>query len=356
MGFAKSYELNQMPGTPVAVKGACTVYYENDSVYTPIFCISSKYLFVPTDKKWELDSTVAVEFRILDAIVSFVADGVIESYDDCPSGIFDKGMLIILEEMQTEKITLEGRIRQINHARRIVRQITVGAMMYAASEIRGNVVEKDLGEPHAGFRRPILLIQGWLGTRGVFNFLEGKLKRDGFPVFSFFLGRLNIQDIVKSAEIVSEKLKKICEENKIEKVSILGHSMGGLIGLYALKYCGIAKYVDRFIAVGTPFYGTPISYLGIVTIGSLVKSCWQMLPNSRFIKKLHAKPIPPNVNVYSIMSKHDFLAPEKYCVLEGARNLLISYGHTALIVSDEVYEVIKSLLRGQDIFINPGSI
>ena len=348
MGIEKSYTLNSLSDVLVTVRGGCTVFYETDSVFVPIFCVNSKYLFVPTDKKWELDSTVAVEFRILDAVGSFVGDGVIESYENCTDEIFDQGLLVRLEDVQAEKISIEGRVRQVNNARRIAQQIALGAVRYAISEVRGNTVERDLGEPHAGFRNPVLLIQGWLGTRGVFNFLEGKLKRDGFPVFSFFLGRLNIQDITKSAEIVSEKLVRICEEKKIEKVSILGHSMGGLIGLYALKYCGIEKYVDRFIAVGTPFHGTPASWLGVTTIGPLVKSLWQMLPNSKFVQKLHARPIPPNVTAFSIMSKHDLLAPEKYCVLDEARNLLISYGHTALVVSDEVYDVVTSLLRGQD--------
>ena len=350
MKASKIFEYSKLPKFPVFVKGGCNLFYENDSQFVSAYCISNKNLFVPTAKKWPIGETVNINIRILDEIQTYNADGVIEAHSQCPNGIFGEGMQIRFEEIHPGKMGVRRRLRQFLRVQGIVGKATLGALKYAIAEAKGNVVVQDLGEPHAGFRSPVLLIQGWLGTRGVFSILENRLKRDGFPTISFHLGTLNVRDIEKSAEIVATKLRSVCEEHKIEKVNIVSHSMGGLIGLYALKNYEIGHLVKRFIAIGTPFHGTPASYLGIAVTGLAAKSIWQMAPNSPFIKKLHSTPLPQDIDIYSIISRHDFLAPEKFSVLEGAKNLVVSSGHAALIINEGVYSVVSSIIQNKNPF------
>ncbi len=338
-----------LPDIPVFIKGGCNLFYENDSLFVSAFRISKKNIFVPTKKKWPVGDTVNFTIRILDEIRTYYADGVIEAHVPCPTGIFDSGMLIKFVEVNPGKMGIRRRVRQFFRVQKVVNKITLGALKYAMAEARGNrLTSKDLGEPHAGFREPVLLIQGWFGTRGVFSILENRLKREGFPVFSFHLGAFNIKDIAKSAELIATKLEKICLENKIDRVNIIGHSMGGLIGLFALKNYDISLKVNKFIAIGTPFHGTPASYLGIAVSGFVAKSVWQMTPNSPFIKSLHNDPMPEDVDIYSIISRHDILAPEKYSVLRGAKNLVVTSGHAALIINEEVYRVVSSILSNRN--------
>ena len=350
MEFSESFKFDAFPKIPVLVKGSCNVFYDSDSLFTPYYCMSSHRIFVPNQKSWPIGSEVRLEIRILDEVRCFVGRGRIEGLSSCPTGTLGRGVMIRLEQMQARRLGIGGRLNQLARANRLVRETSVGAVIYALSEARGNVVEQELGEPHAGFRDPVLLIQGYFGTRGVFNILENRLKSEGFPVFSFYLGRFNIQDIVKTAHSTAEKLHRFYKEKKFERISIVGHSMGGLIGLYMLKFLGISPYVRRMIAVGTPFHGTPASYLGIATMGLFGKSVWQMTPGSAFLQKLMAAPMPEGVEVISIMSRHDMLAPDRRCVLEGAKNMLVASGHAALIVKDEVYQVLSALLKNQSPF------
>lgn len=350
MNRDEEFEFKDFPHIPLVVKGSCNLFYENDSQFTPYYCYSSKELFVPTKKRWPEGASVSFEIRVLDEVRSFVGRGVVDSYTQCPSRALGEGMMIRLLDIRKRRMALGDRVNQLARINRIVGDISGDAVRYAVSEIKGNIVDPELGEPHAGFRDAVLLIQGWFGNRGVFSILEHRLKGDGFPVFSFELGRVNIQDIVKSAELTAKKLRQVCELQRLEKVSIVGHSMGGLIGLYALKFCGIAPLVRRMIAVGTPFHGTPFSYLGVATTGLVAKSVWQMVPNSPFIRNLLRAPMPEDVEIISIMSRHDLLAPEKSCVLLGAKNMLVAAGHTALIVNEDVYKFLSTLLKDQNPF------
>jgi triacylglycerol lipase len=338
--------------TPVMTRGGCHFRHENDSEYSRIFCVSDSCIFVPSEKRWQVGDSVRISFRVLDEVTEYDGYGTVEKRCDCPQGYLPRGMMVRFDEMKKRPMGFSERLAQIQRVRKIALDTTVGAARYVLAEARGNRVERELGQPGSGFRRPVLLIQGWFGTRGSFAIFENKLKARGFPVFSFHLGAFNIQDITESAEMTAEKIKRICAAQGIPKIEIIGHSMGGLIGLYALKKFGVADCVHRMITVGTPFFGTPAAVFGLPFLGLLAKSLWQMVPGSGFIANLHDGDLPPGVEVVSILSRLDMLAPEKSCVLPQAKNLLVSAGHAALVVNDDIFSVVEALLTDQPPFGN----
>ena len=191
----------------------------------------------------------------------------------------------------------------------------------------------------------MLLIHGFLGTRGSMYLLERRLVDDGFCVVSFNLGTFNIRDIRSSAFLIHRKIEAILAQTSVKRIDILGHSMGGLIGLYYVKKLGGADKVRKLIMMGTPLRGTWAAAAGVATLGLFSSSSWQLLPRSDFLRELEAGPLPPNVDYYTIAAARDWVCPLDSTHLEGATQLTVPLGHSSLVVSDEVYDRIVWALR-----------
>ncbi|HEY2903173.1 MAG TPA: alpha/beta fold hydrolase [Polyangia bacterium] len=191
---------------------------------------------------------------------------------------------------------------------------------------------------------PVLLIHGYLATRGSLHLLEGQLVHRGHVVMSYPLGPINLRDIRDSAGLIARKVESVVTQTGVERIDIVGHSMGGLVGLYYLKRLGGRHRVRRLILLGTPAQGTWSALLGLVTAPLGVASL-QLLPGSPFLRELGEGPLPAGAEVVSIGAERDWLAPMPSTMLTGVRHLALPTGHSGLLVEAEVAEVIDRLLR-----------
>jgi triacylglycerol lipase len=192
---------------------------------------------------------------------------------------------------------------------------------------------------------PVLMIHGFLGTRGSMYMLERRLVEDGFVVVSFNLGTLNVRDIRRSAFLIHRKIERILAQTPSQRIDIIGHSMGGLIGLYYVKKLGGHARVRKLIMMGTPVRGTWYALLGVVTLGLWSTSSWQLLPRSRFLDELAQGPMPPNVEVHTIAAARDWVVPLSTTRMTGANAMTVPLGHSSLVVSEEVYRRVVNALR-----------
>jgi len=220
------------------------------------------------------------------------------------------------------------------------------ALSYVRHLARGNRIKRKaffetIDERHP----PVLLIHGYLGTRGSMYILERRLNDDGVCVFSFNLGSLNVRDIRTSAFLIHRKIESILAQTPVKKIDIIGHSMGGLIGLYYVKKLGGHDKVRKLVMMGTPVRGTWAALLGVVTAGLVSASAWQLLPNSRFLKELATGPLPQNVQYFTIAAQRDWICPPSSTSLEGAESLTVALGHSSLVMSEDVYRHILYALR-----------
>ena len=175
--------------------------------------------------------------------------------------------------------------------------------------------------------------------------LERKLTEAGICVFSFNLGTLNTRDIRRSAFLIHRKIESILAQTSVKRIDIVGHSMGGLIGLYFVKKLGGHEKVRKLVLMGTPVRGTWAAIAGIATLGLWSTSSWQLLPNSDFLKELDSGPLPPKVHYYTIAAVRDWFIPLESVRLEGATALTVPLGHSSLVVSDEVHQRVLWALR-----------
>ena len=237
------------------------------------------------------------------------------------------------------------------------------AAVYLRQLLRGNRAKRALGSLRrrraddrerartegSPAQPPVLIIHGYLATRGSLHLLERHLTMRGLIVMSYPLGGplLNVGDIRDSAGLIARKVESIVAQTGIARIDIVGHSMGGLVGLDYLKRLGGRHRVRRLVMLGTPTQGTWSALLGLVT-APLGLASLQLLPGSPFLRELAERPLPAGAEVVSIGAIRDWLAPLSSTVLDGVRHIALPTGHSGLLVDEDVAEVVVGILRAPD--------
>lgn len=219
------------------------------------------------------------------------------------------------------------------------------AVSWMRHTLRGNriapasVCERMDAEP----RPPVLLIHGYLATRGSLQPLERHLTQTGHLVLTYRLGLIHAGDICESAALIARKVESIAAQTSLDRMDIVGHSMGGLVGLYYLKRLGGKRRVRRLIMLGTPTAGTWSALLG-VAMTPLGRASRQLLPDSAFLRDLEQAEIPSGVEVVQITGERDLLAPRRSTRVSGVRHLSLPTNHAGLLVDAEVAKVVGDIL------------
>lgn len=248
-------------------------------------------------------------------------------------------------------------IERVKHYAKGTKRDLGNTLTYVKLALEGNKVERltDFSK----CEHPVLLLYGFGATRRVFSILERRLRKDGFGVFSFNLGGIfdtfNTSCIEEMAQLVHEKVERLCQRYDLKKISVIGHSKGGLIGRYYVKRLGGSNRVKTLITLGTPHGGNPWALVGLFSpLGLFSRSLWQMYPMSPFIRNLQKGPWPKHVRFVSIYSKEDRVCFYKSSILDipdGAhymKNVLVpGLSHSDYLIRKTAYSLIKKeLLTG----------
>lgn len=148
-----------------------------------------------------------------------------------------------------------------------------------------------------------------------------------------------------------------------DKVSIVAHSMGGLVAReYILLFGG--DDVDKLVTINTPHKGITGRVEKFCPVLGSKKECEDMSNNSIFLKRLNAKPLPDRIKKYSIRSigcdmegvAGDGIVTNTSAYWEEADNFVIHGNCTDALQTDlhskvldpdtypETFEIIKSIL------------
>jgi len=191
--------------------------------------------------------------------------------------------------------------------------------------------------------RLVLLIHGYLATRGSLHLLERRLSDMGHLVLTYRLGLVHRGDICESAAKIAAKIESIAAQTHLDRVDIVGHSMGGLVGLYYVKRMGGRRRVRRLVMLGTPTSGTWSALLGL-GLSPLGRAGLQLLPDSAFLRSLDEGELPDGVDIVSVCGERDLLAPPSTTRLRGVRHVCLPTNHAGLLVDEEVAETVGQLL------------
>ncbi len=127
---------------------------------------------------------------------------------------------------------------------------------------------------------PILLVHGIVSNRSVFTLLRRGLTRRGFSnVIAMNYTTLST-DVRAAAASLAEEVERVVEETGFERVHVIGHSLGGLIGRYYVTRLGGDARVHTLVTLGTPHEGTWAAYL------MPTRLMQQMRPGSGVLREL----------------------------------------------------------------------
>lgn len=335
------------PSVDVEIKARVLLHRGYQSIYTDHARLSSRSLYVQTEEHWPIGALVDVEFTLAGDLRPYLGEGRVARLVCGMPGGDPSGLELEFTRLAHKKLGLGDRLRELDRVRRVGTQIAVEMVHYFLHNLRGDrIPEKDFGQPGAGHRLPVLIIHGFLGTRGAMLPLENRLKQSGFPVLSFPLGVLNLDDIAKSAQRIADKIESLRRRHGFNRIDVVGHSMGGLIALYYIKRLGGAKRVRRLVTIGTPHQGASLAFTSIILMpwtGLLGKGVWQILPGSRFLEELHRGALPKEVEITSVIAKGDLVVHPNHCVLQGARNVMLATSHAGLVVSPKTFNLIEEI-------------
>ncbi len=199
-------------------------------------------------------------------------------------------------------------------------------------------------------RIPVIVIPGYLAPKEVMFFIKDYLYEEGFPVYDVDLG-WSTDPVPELARKLKERVDEVLNETGRKKLNLVGVSLGGIVGIYYIKKLGGNKKVKTFVAVGTPFKGSRLSYLGMLFMPDLSAPLYDITPASPLLKEIQNSTSIKDVNIVSISSLHDFVAPPENAALKGAKHIVVNVQlnpltHQYLLVSQEIFDnVKKSLLR-----------
>lgn len=191
---------------------------------------------------------------------------------------------------------------------------------------------------------PIVLVHGVMDNRSIFTLLRRGLHRRGFGS-TYALNYSPLTDDIRSVAVrLGDLVEEVCEETGHDRLHVIGHSMGGLIGRYLVQRLGGDRRVHTLVTLGTPHQGTLPAHLVPITVAR------QMRIGGDLITEL-AEPAPGcRTRILAVWSDIDQLVipqPNAQVIHPdlNARNMLVrGVGHLSLPVDGRVVREISSML------------
>ncbi|WP_460063992.1 esterase/lipase family protein [Streptomyces sp. YKOK-I1] len=181
-------------------------------------------------------------------------------------------------------------------------------------------------KPSAAHPRPVVLVHGTLGN-SIDNWLSlaPYLEDRGYCVYSLDYGQLpgvplfyGLGPIDKSAEQLSVFVDKVLSATGAAKADLVGHSQGGMMPRYYLKFLGGAAKVNALVGLAPDNHGATLSGLTNLLpyfpgaedlISAATPGLADQIPGSAFLTKLNAGgDTVPGVHYTVVATKYDEVA------------------------------------------------
>lgn len=220
----------------------------------------------------------------------------------------------------------------------------------------------------ANNQNPVVLIHGTFSSSMYsFGALGPALANQNLCVYSIDYGAAEPGDWFKGVGPVDESAQRIADFVKFvktttgrDKVTLVGHSQGGLIGFYYLKMLQGAAHVDRFVALAPSVNGTSIAKTPNRDNVEYCLACADQHPRSALLRELKTGPIAmPNVQYSVLATKNDkvVVPVENQFVKEpGVQNIYIQdllpgkrVSHSGMLYDTETLDLIVKLVQGQSL-------
>jgi triacylglycerol esterase/lipase EstA (alpha/beta hydrolase family) len=201
--------------------------------------------------------------------------------------------------------------------------------------------------PSAAHPRPVVLVHGTVENM-TYNWysLSPLLADEGYCVFAFNYGQLNgihvglpgsartggVARVTDSAHQLASFVDKVRGATGSAEVDIVGHSQGGMMPRYYLRFLGGAAKVNRLVALAPSNHGTTVDGLAalpgvpqLLTTG-LGPSVEDQIAGSPFLTKLNAG--------------GDTVPGVQYTVIESTYDEVVTPYTSAFLTGDDVTNIL----------------
>ncbi|KOU21125.1 lipase [Streptomyces sp. WM6372] len=220
-----------------------------------------------------------------------------------------------------------------------------GHLLLYPTGIRSEKPAGTHGKDHA--RPPVLLLHGFTDNRSVFILLRRTLAAGGRRHVETYNYSPFTRDLRVTARHLARRVEELCERTGQERVDLVGHSLGGLVGRYYVQCLGGGARVRTLVTLGTPHSGTRVA--PFMDAHPLVR---QMRPDSEVMAELRAPAPGCRTRCVAFWSEFDELMdPTETARIEHpdlyAENVQVTgIGHLALPAHPAVTAAVRRALDG----------
>jgi len=213
---------------------------------------------------------------------------------------------------------------------------------------------------------PVVLVHGTFGNASNFAVLSPQLAAAGFCVFALNYGCQNMQQLVcatgpieESAGQLSSFVDRVLAATGAARVDIVGHSQGGMMPRYYLKFLGGTARVHRLVGLAPSNHGTTLD--GLQNLAAALAgaadcdACLQQLAGSSFLARLNAggdtllgvqytvietrfdEVVTPFTSAFLSGSAVTNILLQDHCVLDGT-------GHVSIVADPNALGWVRSAL------------
>jgi triacylglycerol lipase len=162
------------------------------------------------------------------------------------------------------------------------------------------VVNSRACRPPANHPDPVVLVHGTFALTS-WQLIGPALARRGYCVYTFNYGNLGTGEMTRSARQLAAFVDRVLAITQARRVSIVGHSEGGLMPRYFIRFLGGAAKVSDLIGLAPSNHGTtnPLALEG-AALGCT--ACAEQLAfGSSFIRRLDAGDETPAPVDYTVI-------------------------------------------------------
>ena len=184
---------------------------------------------------------------------------------------------------------------------------------------------------------PILLVHGYGVSRGCWWSLRRRLEAAGHTVATLSM----VPAYTSMGKLVpqfKQRIEDVCQATGAKQVTLVAHSMGGLVCRSYLARHGIEK-VGKLITLATPHQGTELARIG------LGRNAREMEPDSLWLHDMASEAV--KVPTLSLRNPYDnYVMPQDNQRLPGAKDVeLPATGHVAMLYNRRIADIVLDACR-----------
>ncbi len=187
---------------------------------------------------------------------------------------------------------------------------------------------------------PVIFVHGYFQNRADFWWLARRFRKAALgPLFGFNYPWF--QQVGPNAARLERFVETVCAQTGAPRVTLVAHSLGGLVCLEYSHTAAGAGRVAHCITVGTPHGG--VAWRGPIpgTVGR------QMRADGEFVRERRERPVvAPTLSVYSTHDNIVHPPATSAIAARGGRDVAVDgAGHLSLLFSREVARVLVEFIR-----------